>query len=237
LAAQLRQARVAETQAVTLADEVSALLAWLRPDILAVPGPDHANRRFVRSEQAERSEAATVVGVIGLYALLTELKHSRRRQPIGSDRVGETAHCYLKWSDFEPCPKLGASRSRNQWMSKCFRQRRPLCHRGGAALLQLLGKWHFGEARLFPSSPSCRFQDFCHKAWRRKWQTGKVPSSRPQPALSTATVNPARCAASRPRCDSARGTIHPKAGWITNPSYRSADNAKTFGKIICIGAG
>lgn len=44
LAAQLRQARVAETQAVTLADEVSALLAWLRQDILAVSGLDYANR-------------------------------------------------------------------------------------------------------------------------------------------------------------------------------------------------
>jgi hypothetical protein len=44
LAAQLRQARIAETQAVTLADEVSALLGWLRQDILAVPGPDYANR-------------------------------------------------------------------------------------------------------------------------------------------------------------------------------------------------
>jgi hypothetical protein len=44
LAAQLRYARAAETQALTLADEVSALLTWLRQDILAVPGPDYANR-------------------------------------------------------------------------------------------------------------------------------------------------------------------------------------------------
>jgi hypothetical protein len=44
LAAQLRYAREAETQAVTLADEVSALITWLRQDILAVHGPDYANR-------------------------------------------------------------------------------------------------------------------------------------------------------------------------------------------------
>jgi len=44
LAAQLRQAHVAETQAVTLADDVSALIGWLRQDILAMPGPDYANR-------------------------------------------------------------------------------------------------------------------------------------------------------------------------------------------------
>ena len=44
LAAQLRYAREAETQAVTLADEVAALIGWLRQDILAVPGPDYASR-------------------------------------------------------------------------------------------------------------------------------------------------------------------------------------------------
>ncbi len=44
LAAQLRYAREAETQAVTLADEVSALIGWLRQDILSVPGPDYASR-------------------------------------------------------------------------------------------------------------------------------------------------------------------------------------------------
>jgi hypothetical protein len=44
LAAQLRYAREAETQALTLADEVAALIGWLRQDILAVRGPDYANR-------------------------------------------------------------------------------------------------------------------------------------------------------------------------------------------------
>jgi hypothetical protein len=44
LAMQLRYARAAETQAITLADEVAALLHWLRQDILAVPGPDYASR-------------------------------------------------------------------------------------------------------------------------------------------------------------------------------------------------
>jgi hypothetical protein len=44
LAAQLRYARVAETQAVALADEVATLLDWLRQDVLAVRGPDYAGR-------------------------------------------------------------------------------------------------------------------------------------------------------------------------------------------------
>jgi hypothetical protein len=44
LAAQLRYAREAETQAVTLADDIAALIGWLRQDILAVPGPDYASR-------------------------------------------------------------------------------------------------------------------------------------------------------------------------------------------------
>jgi len=44
LAGQLRYAREAETQALTLADEVAALIGWLRQDILAVPGPDYASR-------------------------------------------------------------------------------------------------------------------------------------------------------------------------------------------------
>lgn len=44
LAGQLRYARVAETQAVTLADDVTALLHWLRHDVLAVRGPTYADR-------------------------------------------------------------------------------------------------------------------------------------------------------------------------------------------------
>jgi hypothetical protein len=44
LAGQLRYAREAETQAVTLADEVAVLIGWLRQDILAVRGPDYASR-------------------------------------------------------------------------------------------------------------------------------------------------------------------------------------------------
>lgn len=44
LASQLRYARVAEDQALTLADEVAALIGWLRRDVLAVRGPDYACR-------------------------------------------------------------------------------------------------------------------------------------------------------------------------------------------------
>jgi hypothetical protein len=44
LAGQLRYARQAETQALTLADEIATLLGWLRQDILAVRGPDYASR-------------------------------------------------------------------------------------------------------------------------------------------------------------------------------------------------
>src|SRR5262249_5570934 len=44
LAAQLRYARAAETQALTLAEEVAVLVDWLRQDVLAVAGPDYADR-------------------------------------------------------------------------------------------------------------------------------------------------------------------------------------------------
>jgi hypothetical protein len=44
LAGQLRYARAAETTAVALADEVAVLLGWLRQDVLAVRGPDYAER-------------------------------------------------------------------------------------------------------------------------------------------------------------------------------------------------
>jgi hypothetical protein len=44
LASQLRYARVAETQALTLADAVAVLIDWLRRDVLAVRGPDYASR-------------------------------------------------------------------------------------------------------------------------------------------------------------------------------------------------
>jgi hypothetical protein len=44
LASQLRYARVAEAQALTLADEVAVLLDWLRRDVLAVRGPAFASR-------------------------------------------------------------------------------------------------------------------------------------------------------------------------------------------------
>jgi hypothetical protein len=44
LAGQLRYAHKAEAQAVALADEVAALIGWLRRDVLAVRGPDYASR-------------------------------------------------------------------------------------------------------------------------------------------------------------------------------------------------
>jgi hypothetical protein len=44
LAAQLRYARAAETQALALAEDVTLLLRWLRQDLLAVAGPDYATR-------------------------------------------------------------------------------------------------------------------------------------------------------------------------------------------------
>jgi hypothetical protein len=44
LTQQLRHARVEEAQAVTLADDVALLARWLREDVLAVAGLDHAGR-------------------------------------------------------------------------------------------------------------------------------------------------------------------------------------------------
>jgi hypothetical protein len=57
-AAKLRNARRAEARAITLAEDVALLLCWLREDILAVAGPDHAGRRelydFVLAELRAR---------------------------------------------------------------------------------------------------------------------------------------------------------------------------------------
>jgi hypothetical protein len=44
LAQKLRHARVEEARAVALADEVALLVRWLREDVLAVAGPEHAVR-------------------------------------------------------------------------------------------------------------------------------------------------------------------------------------------------
>jgi hypothetical protein len=44
LAAQLHHARVAETKAITLAEDVTLLLRWLREDLLRVAGPDYETR-------------------------------------------------------------------------------------------------------------------------------------------------------------------------------------------------
>jgi hypothetical protein len=44
LAQQLRHARPAEAQAITLADDVALLMRWLREDILSVQGPVYADR-------------------------------------------------------------------------------------------------------------------------------------------------------------------------------------------------
>ncbi len=44
-AQKLRQTRLVEAEAIRLADDVALLVRWLRQDILAVAGPDHADRR------------------------------------------------------------------------------------------------------------------------------------------------------------------------------------------------
>jgi hypothetical protein len=59
LAQRLRHARAAEARAVALADDVALLVGWLRRDVLAVAGPDHATRRelydFVAAELRARA--------------------------------------------------------------------------------------------------------------------------------------------------------------------------------------
>jgi hypothetical protein len=57
---QLRYARPAEAKAVALADDVALLARWLRQDVLALAGPDHATRvelyDFVVAELRRREE-------------------------------------------------------------------------------------------------------------------------------------------------------------------------------------
>jgi hypothetical protein len=69
---QLRQARLAEASAVTLADEVATLERWLRDDILAVAGPTYADRcelyNFVVAElRARQHLCAHRIGSVCTY--------------------------------------------------------------------------------------------------------------------------------------------------------------------------
>jgi hypothetical protein len=61
LTAKLTHARLGETQAVALAEDVAVLVRWLRDDVLAVAGPAAADRRllydFVVSELRQRTTA------------------------------------------------------------------------------------------------------------------------------------------------------------------------------------
>lgn len=61
LATKLKQARLGETQAVALAEDVAVLVRWLHDDVLAVAGPPAADRRllydFVVSELRARASA------------------------------------------------------------------------------------------------------------------------------------------------------------------------------------
>lgn len=74
LTARLTQARLGETQAVALAEDVAVLVRWLRADVLAVAGPTAADRRllydFVVSEL--RARAATGPQALGLACRLLE---------------------------------------------------------------------------------------------------------------------------------------------------------------------
>ena len=60
LAQKLRHARIAEAQAVALADDVAVLARWLREDVLAVAGQEHARRcelyDFVLAELRARQD-------------------------------------------------------------------------------------------------------------------------------------------------------------------------------------
>lgn len=60
LVGQLRYARVEEAAAITVADDVALLMRWLREDVLAVAGLDHASRvvlyDFVLSELRTRQD-------------------------------------------------------------------------------------------------------------------------------------------------------------------------------------
>jgi hypothetical protein len=89
LSQRLRQARVAEAHAVTLADDVALLFQWLRQDVLALAGPAHADRvalyDFVVAElQARQAQCPHRLGAVGTYlrnqrdALLAFAQHLDR---------------------------------------------------------------------------------------------------------------------------------------------------------------
>jgi len=77
LAQQLRYARPAEAQAVTLAQDVALLARWLREDILSVSGPEYAHRLVLFDFVTEELKRREAQGGERLRALRQYLENQR----------------------------------------------------------------------------------------------------------------------------------------------------------------
>lgn len=77
VSAQLRYVRPVEARAVTLADDVAVLVRWLREDILAPAGPDHATRVALYDWVVAELRAREPQGPQGLRPLRTLLQNQR----------------------------------------------------------------------------------------------------------------------------------------------------------------
>lgn len=77
LAARLRYARPVEARSVALADDVAVLVRWLRDDILAVAGPDHATRVALYDWVVAELQAREPHGPEQLRAVRTFLANHR----------------------------------------------------------------------------------------------------------------------------------------------------------------
>jgi len=77
LAAHLRYARPVEAQSVALAEDVAVLVRWLREDILAVAGPDHATRVALYDWVVAELRAREPLGPQGIRPVRTLLENQR----------------------------------------------------------------------------------------------------------------------------------------------------------------
>jgi hypothetical protein len=77
MAAKLRYARPVEAQAVALAEDVVVLVRWLREDILAVAGPDHATRTALYDWVVAELRAREPQGPQQLRSVRTLLENQR----------------------------------------------------------------------------------------------------------------------------------------------------------------
>jgi hypothetical protein len=78
LSQRLCRVRLAEAQAIALADDLALLLRWLRDDILSVAGPDYAVRQALFDFVVAELQARVPLGPQGIKEVCRALKNQRQ---------------------------------------------------------------------------------------------------------------------------------------------------------------